>query len=233
MNDYELIKSKLQNFHQTEDNKLFIQYLIVQKCVSILEFARETIYNGKGSLIAPQLREVFEYTIILAGLDEFVPLSQFINHESNDGFVKKIRDKMESFALKDNKDKGNIFKGLTKELYKTLSEHTHANIDNLMRFSIDLYSSENEKEIFLDDAQILFDFVNSLFLIAAFDLLKIDKKTKMLDENLLINMIKKIKPDHLDSNDVYNRILAVEGIRLRYINKIQELRTIKELKSKE
>lgn len=45
MNDYELIKSKLQDFHQTEDNKLFIQYLIVQKCVSILEFTQETIAN--------------------------------------------------------------------------------------------------------------------------------------------------------------------------------------------
>lgn len=233
MSDYDLIKEKLIDFQSTEDNKLFIQYLIVQKCISILEFARESIINRKGSLIAPQLREVFEYTVILAGLDEFVPLSQFINHEKNDQFVRKIRNKMESFALRKSKYEGTIFKSFTKVLYDTLSEFTHANIDNLMRFSIDRYSAENEKSIFIDDAQILFDFVNSLFLMAAYSLLKIDKDTKLLKNERLLNMSKKIKPDHLDTNDVYNRILAVEGIRLRYINKIQELKTIKELKSKE
>lgn len=225
MNDYDLIKDKLSNFCETEDNKLFIQYLIVQKCVSLLEFVQETIKNDKGSLIAPQLREVFEYTVILAGLDEFVPLSDFINHESNDKFVRKTRDKMESYALKDNKDKGSIFRGFTKVLYDLLSEHTHANIDNLMRFSVDLYSSENEKLIFLDDTQILFDFVNSLFLIAAFNLLKIDKKTKMLNEELLLNISNKLRPDKLESNEVYNRILSIEGIRLRYINKLKKIKT--------
>lgn len=184
-------------------------------------------------MIAPQLREVFEYTIILAGLDEFVSLSQFINHESNDGFFKKIRDKMESFALKYNKDKGVIFKGFTKELYKTLSEHTHANIDNLMRFTIDEYSSMNDKSIFQDDAQMLFDFVKNLFIMASFFLLKIEKETKLINEKTLIRISQKLKPDKLESNDVYNRILAIERIRLRYLNKIRDLKTIRELKSKE
>ena len=222
MKEYDLIKEILVDFQTTEDNKLFIQYLIVQKCISILEFAQESIIKGKGSLIAPQLREVFEYTVILAGLDEFVPLSEFINHEKNDQFVRRIREKMESFALRNSKYEGTIFKGFTKVLYDTLSEFTHANIDNLMRFSIDKYSSENEKSIFMDDAQILFDFVNSLFLMAAYSLLKIDKKIKLMEEERLLSISKKLKPDHLESNDIYNRILAVEGIRLRYINKLQK-----------
>jgi hypothetical protein len=233
MSDYDLIKEKLIDFQATDDNKLFIQYLIVQKCISILEFAQESIINGKGSLIAPQLREVFEYTVILAGLDEFVPLSQFINHEKNDQFVRKIRDKMESFALRNSKYEGAIFKGFTKVLYDTLSEFTHANIDNLMRFSIDMYSDENEKSIFIDDSQILFDFVNSLFLMAIYSLLKIDKQTKLLKEERLVNISKKLKPNHLKSNDIYNRILSVEGIRLRYINKIKDLKTMKDEKEKE
>jgi len=233
VNDYDLIRSRLSDFANTEDNKLFIQYLIVQKGISLLEFAQDTITNGKGSLIAPQLREVFEYTVILAGLDEFVPLSEFINHEKNDKFVRKIRDKMENFASINNRYEGDIFRGITKVLYDTLSEYTHANIDNLMRFSIDLYSSEHDKSILQDDAQVLFDFVNSLFLMAAFSLLKIDKKTKMLNENLLININKKLKPEHLESNAVYNRILAVEGIRLRYINKLKDLKLIKDPKSEE
>ena len=54
MSDYDLIKEKLIDFQSTEDNKLFIQYLIIQKCISILEFVQESIINGKGSLIAPQ-----------------------------------------------------------------------------------------------------------------------------------------------------------------------------------
>lgn len=233
MGDYDLIKEKLIDFQVTEDNKLFIQHLIVQKCIFILEFAQESITNRKGSLIAPQLREVFEYTVILAGLDEFVPLSQFINHERNDQFVKKIRDKMERFALGNSKYEGMIFKGFTKVLYDTLSEFTHANIDNLMRFSIDMYSDENDKSIFIEDSQILFDFVSSLFLMAAYSLLKIDKQTKLLKEERLVNISKKLKPNHLKSNDIYNRILAVEGIRLRYINKIKDLKTMKDEKEEE
>lgn len=233
MNDFDLIKDRLSKFSEIEDNKLFIQYLIIKKCISILEFAQEAITNGKGSLIAPQLREVFEYTIILAGLDELVPLSEFINHEKNDRFVKKIRDRMEGFALIKSRYEGDIFKGFTKVLYDTLSEHTHANIDNLMRFTIDEYSSMNDKSIFQDDAQVLFDFVNSLFLMASFVLLKIEKETKLINEKTLIRISQKLKPDKLESNDVYNRILAVEGIRLRYINKIQDLKKMNDLKSKE
>lgn len=233
MQDYELIKSKLTDFSETEDDKLFIQFLMVQKCIALLEFSQETIANGKGSLIAPQLREVFEYTIILAGLHEFVPLSDFVNHEKNDKFVRKIRDKMEDLALRNKLDNYDIFKGFTKALYDLLSEHTHANIDNLMRFTIDFYSLENEKSIFDSDAQVVFDVVNSLFLMSAFILLNIDKKTKMLNEELLLNISLKLKPEKLESNEVYNRILSIEGIRLRYINKLQDLKTIKKLKSKE
>ena len=58
--------------------------------------------------------------------------------------LEKIRDKMEDLALRNKLDNFDIYKGFTKALYDLLSEHTHANIDNLMRFSIDFYSLENE-----------------------------------------------------------------------------------------
>lgn len=231
MNDYDLIKNKLINFHKTEDNKLFIQYLIVQKCISLLEFSQETIINGKGYFIAPQLREVFEYTVIFSGLDELMPLSEFINHVKNDKFVKRTRNKMESFALKSGKYQESIFKNFTKLIYDSLSEFTHANIDNLMRFSIELYSLKNEKEFFYEDFQILHDFVNGFFLITAFSLLKIDKKVKLVDEDKLLSLSKGLKPSHIESNDIYNRIVAIEAIRSRYINKFQDIKTTLTTKS--
>lgn len=55
----------------------------------------------------------------------------------------------------------------------------------------------------------------------------------MLNEELLLNISLKLKPEKLESNEVYNRILCIEGIRLRYINKLQDVKTIKKLKSKE
>ena len=99
-----------------------------------------------------------------------------------------------------------------------------------MRFAMDKYSLEIEKSIFIDDAQILFDFVNNLFLMAAYSKLKIDKQTILLKEERLANINTKLKPNHLESNDIYNRILAVEGIRLRYINKIKNLKTMNDEK---
>ena len=75
--------------------------------------------------------------------------------------------------------------------------------------------------------------MNSLFLISAFILLNIDKKTKLINEELLLMIAHKLKPDKLESNEVYNRILAIEGIRLRYINKLQQLSEIIKLKTKE
>ena len=78
------------------------------------------------------------------------------------------------------------------------------------------------KSIFDSDAQVVFDVVNSLFLMSAFILLNIDKKTRTLNEELLLNISLKLKPEKLESNDVYNRILNIEGIKLRYINKLRK-----------
>ncbi len=87
-----------------------------------------------------------------------------------------------------------------------------------------IFTLENEKSIFDSDAQAVFEIVNSLFLMSVFILLNIDKKTKMLNEELLLNISLKLKPEKLESNEVYNRILSIEGIRLRYINKLRKIK---------
>lgn len=224
MEAYDLIRVKLVDFSKIEDDKIFIQYLIVEKCVSLLEFSQSMIASEKGAFIAPLLREVFEYTIILAGLDEFVSLNEFINHDKNDRFVRRIRDKMEEYALKKKKDEKNIFKGFTKVIYDLLSEHTHANVDNLMRFSIDRFSNVQEKDIFKDDAEMLFNVVNSLFLMAANSLLTLDMKAELIKNEDILTLIHSLKPNKLESNEIYNRILSIQAVKSRYVNKIGDIK---------
>jgi GGDEF domain-containing protein len=222
MGAYDLIRDKLIYFNKTDDDKLFIQYLIIQKCVALLELSQSMIKGGHGALMPPMLREVFEYTIILAGFDGFVSLNDFINHEKNDQFIRKIRNKMESHALKNLKDEKDVFKGFTKVVYALLSEHTHANIDNLMRFSIDRFSNNQEKEIFKEDAEILFNLINAFFLMAVDSLLELDLKAELLNKDEFLTLMNRLKPDKLESNKVYNRILSINAVKSRYVNKIKD-----------
>jgi hypothetical protein len=230
---YSNIKEKLVDIESINDDKSFIRALIIKKCVVLLEETRLLIRKNRGSITAPLLRQVFEYTIILAGLDGFMSLNQFIEHVPNDKLVRRIRDKIESWAEKNNgRESKDIFRGYTKILFDLLSEYTHANIDNLIRFSLEEYSDSSTSDILDEDALIIYDMVKGLFIIATNQYLNLDDYYDMLDVNRSIEILKKAKQINIEGNPVYNRILSIDAIKLRYKNKFNTLKQDVQLNKK-
>ena len=218
----EYIENKLKDIENIKDDKAFILALIMKKCTVLLREAKHLIDEDRGSFSAPLLRQVFEYTIIAAGLDGFITIDEFINHQPNDKLVKKIRDKIDDFIIKNNgKQEKNNFRAYTKIIYSLLSEYTHSNIDNLVRFTLEEYSGY--QEILKEDASVLYQMVEQLFFISSNKYLGTNIKIKQIDSNHILNVFKEARNIQDINDPVQKRLLEVKNIKDRYKNKINSI----------
>lgn len=218
------IENSLTNIETVDDDKEFIVNLIMKKCTVLLKLSKDLIDQHKGAFIAPLLRQVFEYTIIVGGLDGYISLGDFIDHYRNDQLVKKIRDRMDSQIIKDKgKEAKVLFRGYTNIIFNLLSEHTHANVDNLVRFTIEEYSNVDIEEVLNDDATFLYEIIENFFFLSAQQYLQIEGNIEVIDYNQALSILKK-SSDTKYNNKVYDRLLKIKQIKQRYHDRWQDIK---------
>jgi hypothetical protein len=213
MNHYMIMRDALGEISSIEDDKKFIQSLIVLKCMSLLNFSQELINQNRGVFIAPHLRQVHEYSVILIGLEEVEMLSGFINQQRSDRYMRDLHKRIDSHILQnEGRAKHDLYKQFKHAIYGTLSEHTHANVDNLVYFSMTIDGDETVDSILTDDAQTAFDLVEAFFLLCVKGMLNLNYEVEINNTERLERVITKVKTEKVIPNTIAERVLHIKGL---------------------
>lgn len=229
---FELIKKACNCINDDTSDKEIIQKMITKNSLYLLEESSRCISNGKSTFAFPLLRQVYEYSIIQMGfMETLLTVNEFVNADHN--LVGRLSEKIYGVTARDSgREKAEEAKEFFKFIKQILNRHTHANVDRLLAYSVENDFGPLGKNFFAEDAAILYDLIELIFLSSMKTLFKLDFKINKLDLSKYGIKLQQLKSSSEQIPDIFSRMMKIESVKLKLSAKKDEMtKTIMDLKN--
>lgn len=220
---YDEIRNELSDISNEKSDEKFVSKLILLNGTYMLEECFELIELGKSTYALPILRQLYEYLIIMMGIEEKITTIPLFVRNKQNKYVGKLAKSiiLKEKEKKENDDKVKFFDEIMRALYSMLSEHSHANMDRLIFFTIEKLEGKM-KNILIEDIKIIFEILHKLYVTSSNLMIKTKFEVDKIDMKSYTKRILEQKGEKI-SSETLKRLMNIESIHNKLSKRLNDI----------